>query len=53
MKKLRLELDMFAVETFPTAEPVRNEGTVMGYETEKWTCAKSCICQTYTVDCPK
>jgi cobalamin synthase len=40
MKKLTLQIDDLAVETFQTAVPVREEGTVVAHKTQgnNYTC---------------
>jgi hypothetical protein len=39
MKKVKLELDELAVESFATAEPETERGTVRGHETVHYSCA--------------
>ena len=63
MKKLKLQIDALAVETFDTAAVERGEGTVVAYATrigqrtcpntyDGYTCAVTCLnCPVITVDC--
>ena len=40
MKKLKLQIDDLAIETFETSRPAADEGTVVGFATQgnKYTC---------------
>ena len=47
MKKLRLKLEDLAVESFPTASPADERGTVRGHEATPGCVTESCTNCTY------
>jgi len=46
MRKLRLQLEDLAVESFQTDKGGKRSGTVRGYLTELGTCARTCVIDT-------
>lgn len=53
MKKLTLEMDALAVESFATAAEARGEGTVRGFSPSVSPCTGTLYClRTKPTDCP-
>jgi hypothetical protein len=51
MKKLRLDLDTLAVDSFEIDDGAKDDGTVIGHASEDTNCQTACFSTCYRAQC--